>query len=120
MHFPCLIHLIFAPATVQALLLIFSLSQESTTPSDSVWVWLSESGDIYYDIYERCRFRVEAEVWHDVAPQGPQLADKDGNGEDAEDVNRNKVPYSLVVRLFSTFFSWLKNLYFNYFLFGPM
>lgn len=103
MRFRCPLRSTFTPIAAQALLLIILFSQESTTPSESVWVWLSESGDIYYDIYERCRFRVEAEIWHDIAPQGPLLTDKDGNVENGEDANRNKVPYSLVVRLFCTF-----------------
>lgn len=53
------------------------------------WVWTVEGGnELYFDLGEVVRFRVEAEEWHDQSPQGP------GAEESSKD---KKPPYSLIV-----------------------
>ncbi|KAF2085684.1 DNA-directed RNA polymerase III 25 kd polypeptide [Saccharata proteae CBS 121410] len=45
-------------------------------PAESVWVWTTENGDeLFFDLEETVRFRVEAEFWHDQSPQAPQTED---------------------------------------------
>jgi len=40
-----------------------------------VWVWKNDGTDLYFDKNERVRFRVEEEIWTDLAPsdQPPKL-----------------------------------------------
>lgn len=50
--------------------------------TEKVWVWTNDGTDLYFDRNERVRFRVEEEIWTDLAPgdepptfaQGPQDA----------------------------------------------
>jgi len=44
---------------------------------ESVWVWTTEDGQqLYFDKGERVRFRIEQEIWTDLAPtdQPPKLS----------------------------------------------
>lgn len=40
-----------------------------------MWVWESDGGDVYFDIGEIVRLRVEDEEWHDQIPNAPEQAD---------------------------------------------
>ncbi|KAK7533713.1 DNA-directed rna polymerase III 25 kd polypeptide [Phyllosticta citricarpa] len=55
---------------------------------EQVWVWTTENGDeLFFDLEETVRFRVEAEIWTDQSPQAPTTDDTQ--------VER-KSPYSII------------------------
>ncbi|GME50358.1 RNA polymerase Rpb7 [Neofusicoccum parvum] len=44
--------------------------------AERVWVWVTEQGDeLFFDLEETVRFRVEAEIWTDQSPQAPTTDD---------------------------------------------
>lgn len=54
-----------------------------------MWVWVTEQGDeLFFDLEETIRFRVEAEIWTDQSPQAPTTDDTQ--------VER-KSPYRIIV-----------------------
>ncbi|EEH17503.1 DNA-directed RNA polymerase [Paracoccidioides brasiliensis Pb03] len=58
--------------------------------TDQVWIWDNGEGAVFYfDIGETVRFRVEAEEWHDLVPDGP-------DAQQGESVVEKKPPYSII------------------------
>lgn len=50
--------------------------------AQGVWVWDCDGSELYYDLQESVRFRVEGEEWVDSQPRGPS---KDDDGDDADE-----------------------------------
>lgn len=79
--------------------------------SESLWTWATEQGIAFFDLFERVRFRVEAELWRDVAPQGPEgpSLEMAVNGmrslgpasDDDSMAEASQGPYSIIVCLHS-------------------
>ncbi|KAF2139129.1 uncharacterized protein K452DRAFT_255268 [Aplosporella prunicola CBS 121167] len=72
--------------------------------AESVWVWTTETGDeLFFDMEERVRLRVEAEVWTDLSPQAPLIAGANGsggeNGEGGEGSEERRSPYCVVASM---------------------
>ncbi|KAF2754123.1 DNA-directed RNA polymerase III polypeptide [Pseudovirgaria hyperparasitica] len=70
-----------------------SLFEDTTFDAKELsWVWTPEGGDgeLYFDLGEVIRFRVESEEWHDRSPQAPGSED---SGKD------DQPPYSLLVSM---------------------
>ena len=53
-------------------------------------MWKNDDTDLYFDIGETVRFRIEAEEWVDQAPKGPKT-------DEEEDSSGKRPPYSLIV-----------------------
>lgn len=58
-------------------------------------VWTTEDGnELFFDLHEVVRFRVEGESWHDPEPKPPRAED------DEEEEPENKIsPYMLTVSM---------------------
>lgn len=55
--------------------------------AENVWVWDTDSAELFFDVEEVVRFRVESEQWEDQSPQHPLRRD--------ENEERNS-PYRIV------------------------
>lgn len=68
-------------------------------PDESAWLWqMDEDTELYFDINEMIRFRVEKEIFIDIKPKDPSKLDEeiDGDmGEQDETTNRTP-PYALL------------------------
>ncbi len=67
-------------------------------------MWTTEEGDeFFFDKDEAARFRVEAEVWHDLTPQKPSIGEEStartGSKKMASrvDASTSDVPYTIIV-----------------------
>jgi len=70
-----------------------------------IWIWTTEDGiEFFFDKDEAVRFRVEAEVWHDLTPQKPSIGgegltaptdSKSGTSKVGE--SATNVPYTIIV-----------------------
>ena len=60
----------------------------SSNNAENVWVWDTDSAELFFDVEEVVRFRVESEQWEDQSPQHPLRRD--------ENEERNS-PYRIVV-----------------------
>lgn len=72
-------------------------------PNDNAWIWsMDEETQLYFDVNEMIRFRVEKEVFIDIKPTDPSKETK--NDEDEKDSangaenenNKNPPPYALI------------------------
>lgn len=72
---------------------------------EHVWIWTTDEGnEFFFDKNDPVRFRVEAEVWHDLTPQKQPI---DGDGSTAQndsedsasgvDASTRDVPYTIIV-----------------------
>lgn len=60
--------------------------------NENVFVWKNDDTDLYFDIGETVRFRIEAEEWVDQAPKGPKT-------DEEEDSSGKRPPYSLIASM---------------------
>ena len=51
---------------------------------EQVWVWKNEGDDLYFDVGEVVRIRVEEEEWHDQSPTRPPLSEESNSDIDAK------------------------------------
>ena len=59
--------------------------------SEGVFVWVTEwKTELFFDLQEVVRFRVEAERWNDVAPRQPKAEEVDDNAPKTP-------PYQIIV-----------------------
>lgn len=64
---------------------------------ENVFVWKNEDTELFFDIGETVRFRVEAEEWVDQSPKGPPS--KQGGGDEVDGEGVRKPPYSIVASM---------------------
>lgn len=69
-------------------------------PDESAWLWqMDEDTELYFDINELIRFRVEKEIFFDIKPKDPSKIDAttEGEGEDTMEKEDNSTPaYALL------------------------
>ncbi|KAJ3164146.1 DNA-directed RNA polymerase III subunit RPC8 [Geranomyces variabilis] len=65
--------------------------------AEKLWVWRYEGSDLYMDIDEPVRFRVEVEQFVDVGPVRVGQVEAEGGAEN--EANKRPAPYSLLVSI---------------------
>ena len=56
-------------------------------------MWKNDDNELFFDVGEVVRFRVESEQWHDQSPDAPPKAT-----DTAAEIER-KVPYSIIASM---------------------
>ncbi|KAK9459106.1 RNA polymerase III subunit Rpc25-domain-containing protein [Lipomyces oligophaga] len=54
-------------------------------PREQAWIWRTDEQDLYLDVHEPIRFRIEQEIFTDQSPQGPRKFDVRTTGEAREE-----------------------------------
>lgn len=54
--------------------------------NESLWVWDSEAGEMYWDIHETVRLSVIGEEWNDQTPTKPTISPDDNDETPVEEV----------------------------------
>ena len=70
-----------------------------------VWIWTTYDGNEFiFGKDDAVRFRVEAEVWHDLTPQKPSIGDEESTAptdskksSSKVDESATNVPYTIIV-----------------------
>ena len=92
-------------AFLQSLLHFANFIFSAFRDNDHYWYWMNEEGDeFFFDKDEVVRFRVEAEVWHDLTPQKPSIVGEESTvpinskkSDNKADASTSNVPYTIIV-----------------------
>lgn len=104
-YFFGLLHVLVSLGFFDDIFIPYNYLQENSdfNSEEQIWVWLYDENEMFMDIDEDIRFRVEAEQFFDTSPsvrpkkEGVDTPDLSGN-------SAKQAPYSLTVRIWHFFF----------------